>query len=465
MKVRIDQVVVEEPRRALRDVTDLMQSIREIGLLNPITLTKDFRLVAGLHRLEACKRLGWTEIEAVFIEADELKARLAQIDENLVRQELTDLERAEALAERKRLYEALHPQARTGPGRPPKNNETVSPFSVDTAAKLGVSPRTIQQDVQIAGRLTPAVRDLIRNTPLADKKRELLELARLCPDEQEAVARTVTGGEFARVEDAIAALRGQKQQAEANTTKTTELPKADAPGAWEAVESAAPLGGADGEEEPDAGDTSPGTTAPEPQQVPFAEELEPAGIGAPVLAESPEPSEPTSEAVANDNPRDTEPRDPTGPPYPFLACPGWKPYHVMEALEHLNRLPADERSEVSSLLEQPAIPPANAIEIIKNLAGMTPDERQAIYRWNRSDDPRERSLALTQAARKPPMPDPRLNYLEDARKLIGKAAALSSGQLRQELEDMRDWLTEAIRLVEEEDRRAAAAVGWPRPAA
>lgn len=38
------------------------KSIAEIGLLNPITVTADNTLIAGRHRLEAAKLLGWTEI-------------------------------------------------------------------------------------------------------------------------------------------------------------------------------------------------------------------------------------------------------------------------------------------------------------------------------------------------------------------------------------------------------------------
>lgn len=47
-------------------------------------------------------------------------------------------------------------------------NETVSPtFAADTAAKTGLTPRTIQQEVQIATKIAPDVRDAIRGTPLA----------------------------------------------------------------------------------------------------------------------------------------------------------------------------------------------------------------------------------------------------------------------------------------------------------
>jgi len=70
-----------------------------------------------------------------------LKADLVEIDENLIRHDLTILERAEQLQKRKTLYEELYPEAiKRGPGRghrETKRNDFVS-FSSDTASKVGV---------------------------------------------------------------------------------------------------------------------------------------------------------------------------------------------------------------------------------------------------------------------------------------------------------------------------------------
>jgi len=105
------------------------------------------------------------------ISLDGLRAELAEIDENLIRNELTQLERAEHLARRKEIYEALYPEAkaeeRRKQGLKQYRGETVSPredtpaFTSDTAAKTGLTPRTIRQDVQIATRIIPEVRDMI----------------------------------------------------------------------------------------------------------------------------------------------------------------------------------------------------------------------------------------------------------------------------------------------------------------
>lgn len=79
-------------------------------MMNPITVDADYTLVAGLHRLEAAKRLGWMEVECAVCELDSLPAELAEIDENVIRTGLSDLELSDLLARRKKIYETLAPR-------------------------------------------------------------------------------------------------------------------------------------------------------------------------------------------------------------------------------------------------------------------------------------------------------------------------------------------------------------------
>jgi ParB family chromosome partitioning protein len=175
MKIKIADITINTRKRAIGDVSDLAKSIEQLGLLHPIVVTPGLRLVAGQRRLEACKQLGWTEIEATIATLDDLNAELAEIDENLIRAELTVLERAEQLARRKEIYEELHPDTKAGYRRAVGMHrvlghnveETVSPtFAEDTAHKTGLSPRSVRHDVQIATKLAPDVRDAIRDTEL-----------------------------------------------------------------------------------------------------------------------------------------------------------------------------------------------------------------------------------------------------------------------------------------------------------
>jgi ParB-like chromosome segregation protein Spo0J len=78
-------------RRELGDVQALADSIERCGLLHPPVVTTDMELVCGLRRLEAAKRLGWTEIEVRTIDPEDMLA--AEHDENEVRKAFTPSER------------------------------------------------------------------------------------------------------------------------------------------------------------------------------------------------------------------------------------------------------------------------------------------------------------------------------------------------------------------------------------
>lgn len=60
MKIAISEIKINSGRReaSLSGINELAQSISEVGLLNPITVDPNHTLIAGLHRLEAAKRLG-----------------------------------------------------------------------------------------------------------------------------------------------------------------------------------------------------------------------------------------------------------------------------------------------------------------------------------------------------------------------------------------------------------------------
>ena len=60
---RIKDIIIDHCyRKDLGDLQGLAGSIREFGLLRPVLITADGRLIAGRRRLEACKLLGWETI-------------------------------------------------------------------------------------------------------------------------------------------------------------------------------------------------------------------------------------------------------------------------------------------------------------------------------------------------------------------------------------------------------------------
>ena len=114
--IKLRDIVVPPNRmRQLRPekVDEFAESIATRGQLQPIIVRPrgdtDYLLVVGLHRLEAVRKLGHEAIECRVLDGmDADQALLAEIDENLVRADLTPSERAAHHAKRKQLYLKLH---------------------------------------------------------------------------------------------------------------------------------------------------------------------------------------------------------------------------------------------------------------------------------------------------------------------------------------------------------------------
>ena len=96
----------------------IAQSIEINGLMEPIVVRPlkggGYALVAGAHRFRGLELAGLDEAECKILDLTEAEARLAEIDENLMRREMNALDRAVFLAERQRVYEELHPETKKG---------------------------------------------------------------------------------------------------------------------------------------------------------------------------------------------------------------------------------------------------------------------------------------------------------------------------------------------------------------
>lgn len=203
MKIEISEIKINEGRReaSLSGIDELARSISEVGLLNPITIAPDHTLIAGLHRLEAAKRLGWSEIECTVCGLEGLQAELAEIDENVVRTALSTIEYGELLERRKEIYESLHPETKaglaqaagmnrsTGKHVTDKMSPTSKSFAQDTAGKLGVSVRTVERTMQTMKGLTAETREVFRQFPNYKlSQSNAAKLSRLEPKKQKTAA-------------------------------------------------------------------------------------------------------------------------------------------------------------------------------------------------------------------------------------------------------------------------------------
>lgn len=173
-RVAVADIVVEKRLRPVTEagVESLMASIADTGIMKDAVHVRKKKngalvLLAGAHRLEAARRLGWTEIEAkVWSEATDDWARLIEVDDNLAGAEMNALDTALFLAERKRVYERLHPDSvqKTGAALASARWNapdimSVASFAAATAEKFGVTERHVRRMVAVGAALS---RDEVR---------------------------------------------------------------------------------------------------------------------------------------------------------------------------------------------------------------------------------------------------------------------------------------------------------------
>jgi hypothetical protein len=164
VQVGLLDILVADRLRELRPevVDEIAASFKTIGQLQPIVVrswkasstTKiaplaSYVLVAGNHRLEAARKLKWKTIAAIVIEG--VDSELAEIDENLVRADLSPAERKAHIGRRKQIYEAAHPETRHGAvGRGGKSSKNEISFVEDTAQKTERGRSSIARDAKHA---------------------------------------------------------------------------------------------------------------------------------------------------------------------------------------------------------------------------------------------------------------------------------------------------------------------------
>jgi hypothetical protein len=204
VSIPLDLVVAADHARPVAGaaVDILAHSMAQIGLLQPVivvkarvnrgAMTDGYRIVAGGHRLAAARTLGWETIPAFVLDSDtgNLEAELIEIDENLCRAELTPAQRAAAIARRKQIWEALHPESGRNP--PTLGGRGNVSFAADTAAASGESKRRINEHLSRAVALGADLQ-AVAGTSL-DKGVELDALKAIpAPERKELISRARAG--------------------------------------------------------------------------------------------------------------------------------------------------------------------------------------------------------------------------------------------------------------------------------
>ncbi|ALL14295.1 ParB/RepB/Spo0J family partition protein [Caulobacter henricii] len=246
-RLPLDHIVVRDRLRP-RDpaaVANLAVSMAENGqitpvMVRPVRMDGDdvwFELVVGGHRYDAALLNGWTHIDAMIQELSDAQALMMEIDENLVRRDLTPYERALFINARLSAWAQLHPgrversegtvmvPKRGRPGKGAKFAEFLGDtpatmgFAEETAADLGLSQRTVENAMAVARGLTPAVHAKVSGSPLGKNEGLLRQIAGVGdPAEQLRIVEALTDGRATKFADAQILAMGK------SPTKPPETP-------------------------------------------------------------------------------------------------------------------------------------------------------------------------------------------------------------------------------------------------
>lgn len=165
------------------DFETFVEDIDKNGLMEPVTLDSDGRLLDGRNRVRACGRLGIEPSTTVYDGDDPVQFVISR---NLHRRQMTDSQRAMVAAE----------LATLGRGRPSENPSPegiTSPTTGQVMESMNVSQGSLDRAKRILRDGTPALQELAKgeDMPLATLARVAKELP---PGEQDAYVEQVRAG-------------------------------------------------------------------------------------------------------------------------------------------------------------------------------------------------------------------------------------------------------------------------------
>ena len=130
-------------------LSELAESIREYGVIQPVTVRKldsgYYQLIAGERRWRAARIAGLSEVPAIVIEADDRKMTELSLIENLQREDLDPIEEAEGYKTLMDNYQLTQEEA---------------------AERVGKSRSAVANSLRLLG-LCPEVREMLQNGVLS----------------------------------------------------------------------------------------------------------------------------------------------------------------------------------------------------------------------------------------------------------------------------------------------------------
>ena len=174
--IPIDQIDPNpnQPRQVMGDLSELISSISEKGILEPLVVRQRFgrfQIIAGERRYQAAVQIGMRELPAVIREVDDAEVIELALIENLQRKDLTPFEEAEA----------LHGLS-----------ERCGYTHEDLARRLGKSRTAVTESLALAA-MPEEVRTLCRLADISSKSLLLQIVRQEAPEKMTALIEKIAG--------------------------------------------------------------------------------------------------------------------------------------------------------------------------------------------------------------------------------------------------------------------------------
>jgi ParB family chromosome partitioning protein len=163
-----------QPRQVMGDLTELIASISEKGILEPLVVRPRgdrFQIVAGERRYQAAVQANLRELPVVIRDVDETEMLELALIENLQRKDLTPFEESEA----------LHGLA-----------ESCGYTHEDLARRLGKSRTSVTESLALHA-IPESVRDLCRLADISSKSLLLQVVRQNTPEKMTALIEKIAG--------------------------------------------------------------------------------------------------------------------------------------------------------------------------------------------------------------------------------------------------------------------------------
>src|SRR2546423_7887524 len=181
----------DQPRVEIGDLTELINSVRERGVLEPLLVTSSsikgrWMIIAGERRWRAAKAAGLREVPCIELDVDEQGVAEIALIENMQRKDLTPWEEADGLAALCQRYGYTHEEVAKKVGK--------SRSTVTEALSLASIPEDLREECRRADiHVKSLLLQIVRQPDLNSMREMIREISKKGLNREDVRAARRTG--------------------------------------------------------------------------------------------------------------------------------------------------------------------------------------------------------------------------------------------------------------------------------